>query len=212
MSKRGPTPKGEYAGKSQVLSTRIRPDTREALRSAAKASGRSLSQEIEYRLRRGFERDEKINDLFGSRRNYKLLQAVALCTELAIDPDDTDSLDKDWLDSPAKFEIARQMILKILDAYRPTGPVPKLSPFAELGASDTPASLLHAIQNADASLPLGASEKEHRLNAMKADLGDVAMRPTFFSGTADEFRSHADQIDRKRTRKSDKPKRRGSKS
>ena len=55
MGKRGRVPKGEYAGKTEVMSFRITPDTKTALRRAAATSGRSLSQEAEHRLRRGLE-------------------------------------------------------------------------------------------------------------------------------------------------------------
>jgi hypothetical protein len=208
MTRRGPSPKGEYAGKSQVLSTRIRPDTREALQSAANASGRSLSQEIEYRLRRGLESDDKIKELFGSRRNYRIMQLVALCTELAIDPADIDTMNQDWLDSPVKFEIAKLTIIKLLESIRPQGPAPNLSAFAEFGIKKAPAELLHHVQTADPSLPLGVSDRHHLANLMKADLGEVAMRPKFFFGTADDMRRRADDIEEKLPKTSKQKKRR----
>ena len=46
----GRKPKGEFAGKTATVTTRIMPDTREALEAAALASNRSLSQELELRL------------------------------------------------------------------------------------------------------------------------------------------------------------------
>jgi TraY domain len=49
-TRRGRRPQGEYAGKTGVMSFRIRPDTKAALREAATTSGRSLSQEAEHRL------------------------------------------------------------------------------------------------------------------------------------------------------------------
>ena len=60
MAKAGRKPKGEYSGKSAVFSTRIRPDTRDALWQAAKASGRTLSQEVEFRLRRSIDEDGEL--------------------------------------------------------------------------------------------------------------------------------------------------------
>jgi hypothetical protein len=78
MAKRGAVPKGEYVGKSAVLSTRITPDLREGLQNAANKSGRSLSQEIEYRLRRSFGEDQKISDLFGSDSIFILVRMIAL--------------------------------------------------------------------------------------------------------------------------------------
>ena len=68
MGKRGPKPKGEYGGKiarTAVLSTRLQPDTRARLSKAAKASGRSLSQELEHRLRGSFIEEDKVVDFYG---------------------------------------------------------------------------------------------------------------------------------------------------
>ena len=66
----GRKPQGEYKGKTATLTTRIAPDTRTALEKAAKQTGRSLSQEIEDRLRRSIASDygsgeEKHNRAFG---------------------------------------------------------------------------------------------------------------------------------------------------
>jgi hypothetical protein len=46
----GRKPRGEFKGKSATLTTRITPETRAAMESAAQKSGRSLSQEVERRL------------------------------------------------------------------------------------------------------------------------------------------------------------------
>lgn len=51
----GRKPRGAFRGKSAVLTTRITPGTRKALESAAASSGRSLSQEVETRLRQSLE-------------------------------------------------------------------------------------------------------------------------------------------------------------
>jgi uncharacterized protein (DUF1778 family) len=55
----GRKPKGPLKGKSATITTRITPETRVALEEAAAASGRSLSQEIEIRLRHSVGPDEK---------------------------------------------------------------------------------------------------------------------------------------------------------
>jgi hypothetical protein len=47
----GRKPRGEFQGKSAVLTTRITPETRAALEHAAAKGKRSLSQEVEYGLR-----------------------------------------------------------------------------------------------------------------------------------------------------------------
>jgi hypothetical protein len=47
-----------------------------ALEQAAKLKGRSLSSEVEYRLRRSFEDDKSIVEHLGGRQSYALLRAV----------------------------------------------------------------------------------------------------------------------------------------
>ena len=100
--KRGPVPRGSYHNKSRVLSTRIREDTRLALEEAAAHSGRSLSQEIEHRLRRSFDQDEKVIIKYGSRRNYAVLRLIANLMELNSERGE-DGHPKEWLDSPYAF-------------------------------------------------------------------------------------------------------------
>src|SRR5277367_3899818 len=56
----GRKPRGEYPGKTETLTTRIRPETRKGLERAAAKHDRSLSQEVEYGLRfylSGLKRD-----------------------------------------------------------------------------------------------------------------------------------------------------------
>src|SRR5262245_54626156 len=55
----GRKPKGPLKGKTATITTRITPETRVALEGAAAASDRSLSQEIEIRLRHSVGPDEK---------------------------------------------------------------------------------------------------------------------------------------------------------
>jgi hypothetical protein len=89
MGKRGPKPKGEYgrtAARTAVLSTRLQPDTRARLEDAAKSSRRSLSQELEHRLRRSFIEEDAVVDFYGSKTNaaiVKLIGAViqSTCTD-----------------------------------------------------------------------------------------------------------------------------------
>jgi hypothetical protein len=53
-TRRGRPPKGDFHNKSAVFSTRITPETRAAIEAAADASGRSISQEVEQRLKDSF--------------------------------------------------------------------------------------------------------------------------------------------------------------
>ena len=79
MGKRGPHPKGEYGRKirrTAVLSTRLQPDTRARLLQAAKANGRSLSQELEHRLRRTFIEDDKSIEWYGSEQTAAVVKLI----------------------------------------------------------------------------------------------------------------------------------------
>src|SRR5688572_13310257 len=83
MGKRGPKPTGPYGDKTKVLSTRITAPTRAALERAAAKSKRSLSSEIEYRLRRSFDEDQKIEEIFFSREIYAFVRLVAEAMNMA---------------------------------------------------------------------------------------------------------------------------------
>lgn len=186
MGSRGPPPKGEYAGKSQVLSTRIRADTRAALVAAAKRSGRSLSQEIEHRLRRTFQEDERIYDGFGTARNRALMKMIANVVQTAWHPDRPDA---EWLDDPWLFDQTIRLINLVLIAVRPPGSSkppadPKLRrKLTDIEPMARAADMWHFVQNADASLPLSADSVEHAFNRLKADLGDIAQRPMIVQAT-----------------------------
>src|SRR5436190_20191158 len=108
---KGPRPKGEYAGKSSVFSTRIRPDLRKNLERAAKASGRSLSQEVEHRLRRSFVEDEKVAEAFGDRRTYRLMRLMSDAIQLSQNEEN----DGHWLDDPFRFRIALAAMRSVVE-------------------------------------------------------------------------------------------------
>ena len=79
MGKRGPQPKGEYGGKigrTAVLSTQASAGYPRRLCSGGETSGRSLSQELEHRLRRTFIEDDKAVDFYGSQSNAAILKLI----------------------------------------------------------------------------------------------------------------------------------------
>lgn len=202
MGKRGPAPKGEYADKSAVLSTRISADLRTQLEKAVKVSGLTLSREVEHRLRRTFQEDKNAVEGFGTRRNLALMKTVAQATQIAFNPAHPDA---DWMDDPLMFEMVVRIINQLLEGIRPA-PAPELAAFAELATIDSPAWMWRHIQQGDASLPFGVSSGQSIVNRIKAELGDVADRPKFFEGTADDMRRRAAELD-KRSPLSQRPKR-----
>lgn len=198
MGKRGPAPRGEFQGKTKVLSTRIRPDTRAALVAAAEESGRSLSQEIESRLRGSFADEEMALAAFGSKRNRAVMKllAIALSTVHRIDRPDAE-----WWSDPYLFDRALETINRVLNAMRPEGEAqpPKQEAYqqlAEWNALSAPAKLFYAIQTADPQADLQVMSEGQRLQArLQADLGELARRPRIFHGTADDMRAEAARLE-----------------
>ena len=174
---KGPAPRGEYVGKSSVFSTRIRPDLRQKLEQGAKKSGRSLSQEIEHRLRRTFVQDQEISDMFGDRRTFLLMKMMAAAIQFKGHNRPTG----EWLESPEDFEIAIAAALSVLEAVRPSGPVdpdnPFLAHYVKAKAADISFVIWNAVKNADPALSLiRGTRADHWNSVTKVDLGEIADR------------------------------------
>ena len=172
---KGPAPKGEYVGKSSVFSTRIRPDLKESLEKAAKKSGRSLSQEVEHRLRRSFVEDDKIADAFGDRRTFRIMRMMAdAVTLLREQPWATGH----WLDDPRDFEVAVMTMVGLLDAVRPKDidePYPSRW-LVKTDATSVASGLWEAVKRARVGIDPRLSRFEQRMSIAKEDLGPVADR------------------------------------
>jgi hypothetical protein len=175
MGKRGPQPRGEYADKSAVLSTRISAELRAQLEKAVKASGLTLSREVEHRLRRTFQEEASNAQMFGSQRNFRLMQLVGVAMTLR----DPDRGEVDWLSDPSLFVQVLRTIHHLLWQIRPPGTEQQFS----IATSDYSAEVAEAIwamiHSSDTTLPFGVSERQHRANKIKADLGEIVDRPTY---------------------------------
>jgi hypothetical protein len=177
---KGPAPKGEYAGKSSVFSTRIRPDLRKNLEKAANQSGRSISQEVEYRLRRSFIEDERIAEAFGDRETYRLMRMLADAVHFA-----EVRLKQRWLDDPETFQTAITAMSQMLRAVAPEDS--DSDPHIDKSIYDKMVRLnanLFAfdrwlkVRNADAAIPAqSASSEEAAKNSIaKRDLSRIVER------------------------------------
>jgi hypothetical protein len=76
--RRGPRPKGEFEDKRRTLSTRITEETREHLEQARASTGRSLSQEIEFRLEQSFKSDQVLAEVLGGTRAFEIFRQLSL--------------------------------------------------------------------------------------------------------------------------------------
>ena len=123
MGKRGPQPKGEYGGKirrTAVLSTRLQPDTRARLSEAAKASGRSVSQELEHRLRRTFTDDDKAVEFYGTEQNAAVVKLIgATINSTAVTT--AAKRKHEWLREQWLFDDVMDAIVHMLLWFRPGG-------------------------------------------------------------------------------------------
>lgn len=153
MGKRGPAPKGEFSDKSKVISTRIRADTREALEAAAAASGRSLSQEIERRLRRSFDIDRGSVAHLGGPQMYAILRTISAVMDLAGKqafffrnkalPENTD-----WLRDPYAYDQAMRAVAHVLEGFRPPGDPspPALRPLVDEAGNSAPPETMARVR------------------------------------------------------------------
>jgi hypothetical protein len=167
MGKRGRAPKGEYAGKTLVMSFRITPDTKTALRRAAATSGRSLSQETEHRLRRGLDEDEAISSLWGDARTSAMLRLAAQVVQSLGTVRDTKV---HWTTDAELFDAAINAIAETLKLFRPMQAEGISVCPPEIGAPAL--RIVKEAQAADLSRPLSKSSRRQRTMArFKEDLG-----------------------------------------
>ena len=181
MGKRGPRPKGEYGGKigrTAVFSTRMQVDTRARLAAAAKAGKRSLSQEVEYRLRRTFIEDDTDARNFGSEQTGAVVRLLGATIAAAIAKISARGKGgHDWLAEPWAFDDVKDAIDHMLLWLRPGGE----SGMREIKLSsgtDVTDQLIEEIRTADPSLPITkGSTQQHARAMLKAKLGSLADPP-----------------------------------
>lgn len=189
MGKRGPQPKGGYSEKSGTLSTRITGALRDQLKRSAAKSGRSLSSEIEHRLRSSFDFETRIEGIFGNRVTFGLMRAMASVMNQTAEQAARvvkgarrqARSGEPWLDDPYVFDQAAKAACVILELFRPAGsparprlPVPEGMSRAAAKAREAqiyglgegitwgPGAALHllrAIRDAPNELPLPGDDK-----------------------------------------------------
>jgi hypothetical protein len=129
----GRKPRGEFKGKSATLTTRIMTETRQALDNAAKESGRSLSQEVERRLRDSLSRARGGHVRALSEAFLLMVQGVERATG------------QDWRKDAFTAEALSHGLSFLISHFGPNGPptVPKkIEETPEmLSMADTPAKL-----------------------------------------------------------------------
>jgi hypothetical protein len=152
--RRGPAPQGDYAGKAKTINTRVTPDLRGWLERAAKKSGRSLSQEIETRLRRTFREEDDLAKQFGSADAARVFQTIAITLNMIRNPENPDA---DWLHDPYAFVLAADAIHQALYLVRPKDATDPYLAYALEGTVNprgVAREVWRDIANSDPALPL----------------------------------------------------------
>ncbi|MBT4589587.1 MAG: hypothetical protein HOC57_09915 [Rhodospirillaceae bacterium] len=106
----GRPPKGPYAEKRKTLSTRITEGLRLDLEKAAKSTGRSLSQEIEFRLEQSFISEQAKFSEFGGEANYKKFRTFAGVADLV-----SEVAGKDWDQNPDSWAKATWLMYETVN-------------------------------------------------------------------------------------------------
>lgn len=112
---RGRKAKGETSHLREQMSLRMPTDVREELKKAAKANGRSVTQELLIRLKRSFDED---------RKNYRDPATRALCFLFAELADHVHYLGTpDWRSNPFLFRAFKLAVIRLLDMLEPAGKI-----------------------------------------------------------------------------------------
>jgi hypothetical protein len=176
MATRGRRPKGEYPEKRRVFASRIREDTWGMLQRAAAKSGRSFSQEFEFRLRQGLDADEKIESSFGDLKTFGLMKLAAQAVKSMCD---LRNLKVHWTQNVREFDDALEVITRTLQAFRPHALTATngVTGRPELGEPAL-VEIVREIQAADPTRPLGkVSKRERAMLRLQSELGDLVDRP-----------------------------------
>lgn len=134
----GRPPKDPRSAKSVQFTTRIFPDVRDDLKRAAEANGRSLSQEIESRLKESLnvppQAQQAIDRAFDNPLNYALAVLVARLAS-SIDMRVTNTMPGpgygSWRRDRFAWEALRYSVALLLERFAPEGEVRVPEPIAE---------------------------------------------------------------------------------
>lgn len=168
--------------KSEVINFRIKPETKELLKRAAQASGRTASAECEHQLRRALS-------YMSPGPTYAVLRTVGTALEslLALEYPKPER----WTQEPELFDRTVRFFVAALEMFRPPDlPVPasavptppELQQFIEdrdkAFSRASMLELLAQVARADPAAPLARQSRQQRaLATMKQDLGELAERP-----------------------------------
>jgi hypothetical protein len=185
-----------YPEKSSVVNFRCTPTTRRLLQQAAKASGKTLSYEIERHLERALSQRSTptcaLMDIIGTQIDA----LVRLRVEGLGDVEPKWKVDKSarWWDDPYLYGQAFALVTHAFEMFRPKGEPPQgIDESIDAGGRRqgkfSIETTLREIQLVDASKPFAEQTPHERwLTLLKGDLGSLADRPVIWGSTAEQER------------------------
>lgn len=151
---------------------RLRPETRLRLDAAAKASNRSVSQEVEHRLRGTFGEDDDDIKRYGSKQNAAVVNLIGAAIRSASDRD-SPKKKHDWLKEQWLFDDVMAAISHVLLWFRPGGDG-GLRPINMGSGTARADQLINEVRLADTALPITkGSARQHTLARLKEKLGGL---------------------------------------
>ncbi|WP_336488832.1 hypothetical protein [Methylobacterium nigriterrae] len=157
------------------LKLRLKEPDRAALERAAQGRGVSMNTEIVDRLRRSFDDDRSVSDIFGNRRDFALMKLIYSTIETI---SNLNKPDADWLEDPYRFDQAFKAVTAIFESIRPPGAVPEGAEAHDRGGQKRGlGAAFMALDEVMRANPGAAfDEKEHKLRAatLATDLGKLA--------------------------------------
>jgi hypothetical protein len=144
------------------------------LQRAAARSGRSVSQEFEFRLRRSLDDDEKIESAFGDLKTFGLMKLAAQAVKSMCD---LKNLKVHWTAKVTTFDEAIEVITRTLQGFRPLTATSLVTGQPELGKPAL-VEIVREIQAANPTRLLAkVSKRERAMLRLQSELGDLADRP-----------------------------------
>ncbi len=141
---------GDVLGKRYPLNMRTTKQVRDQLEAAALAAGRSLAQEVEYRLQRSFEREAWGAEAFGGPENAALAQLIGAALKTI-----ERHFGKRWNEDAAANEASRRVVLGLMRALKTP-----MSGLQALGTSVQATGVASAILAALNLPPVGLNDPE----------------------------------------------------
>jgi hypothetical protein len=159
-----------------MFSTRLRVDTRALLTEAARVANRSLSQELEVRVRSTFRQDEQDRAFYGEDKEIEGVVRFIAATIGLVVQQASSKKKRDWLCEQWLFDSVVDAINHALLLFRPGGDEGRreITLSTSTNAADR---LIEEIQASDPTLPFHrGTDRQHAAAKLKRKLGPLIER------------------------------------